>query len=154
MPQVFISYRANDEPFAAALIDRELSAHLGSYQVFRASKSIQPGDNFELALLRSVRASSVLLAVIGCRWLATMNSRVQPRLYDEPDWAHREIAEAMLHRVRVIPILVGNTDPPRATEIPADIAALATCQYLRLRYRDIAYDLARLIDELVTLLRR
>ena len=43
MSEIFINYRGSDEPYAAALIDQELSRRFGPARVFRAGRSIRPG---------------------------------------------------------------------------------------------------------------
>jgi transaldolase len=51
------------------LIDRELSARLGGDRVFLDSRSIPAGADFVEELLGRLRACSVLVVVIGPRWL-------------------------------------------------------------------------------------
>ena len=132
MAKVFVNYRAEDEPFAAALIDRELSRRFGSSEVFIASRSIRPSEDFESELLTNVRRARVLLAIIGARWLTATHGTGRLRLTDDNDWVRREIVEALSHERRVVPILVGNVGPLRPDELPAALGALARCQYLRL----------------------
>ena len=69
MSGVFINYRGDDSDTAAALIDRELSARLGSDRVFPDSRSIPAGADFVEELLGRLRACSVLVVVVGPRWL-------------------------------------------------------------------------------------
>lgn len=148
---VFINYRTEDEPFGAALVDHELSARFGSDQVFRASKSIRPGDDFAEAIPAAVRRSAALLVIMGPRWLNATDDSGRRRLDLPDDWVRLEIAEALRHRVRVIPLLV-NVDMPRPEDLPADIAALARCQYLRLHYRNSRHDISRIAEELFVLI--
>jgi hypothetical protein len=148
---VFINYRTEDEPFGAALVDHELSARFGSDQVFRASKSIRPGDDFAQAIIAAVRHAAALLVIIGPRWLTATDDSGQRRLDLSDDWVRLEIAEALRHRVRVIPLLV-NVDMPLPGDLPPDITALARCQYLRLHHRNSRHDINRLADELFDLI--
>jgi TIR domain len=141
MAKIFVNYRSDDEPFAAALVDRELSQRFGSSQVFSASGSIRPTQDFEFELLANIRRSHVLTAVVGARWLTATHETGGLRLTDGNDWVRREIVEAFSHGVRVVPVLVGNVAHLRPRELPG---ALARCQYLRLRHRDIVPDLCRL----------
>jgi hypothetical protein len=46
----------------------------------------------------------VLLVVIGPHWLTLTDEAGQRRIDDPRDWLHREIAEALHHRLRIIPI--------------------------------------------------
>jgi hypothetical protein len=136
-PTVFVNYRGADEPWAAILIDRTLTARYGPTAVFLDSRSILPGEEYPGMLLAGVRRSSVLVAVMGIRWLVGLER--------EDDWTRREIAEAFICGVRVLPVLVGELRPLRPEDLPADIAALARCQYLPLRHRDASHDLTRIV---------
>jgi O-acetyl-ADP-ribose deacetylase (regulator of RNase III) len=147
MPKVFINYRAQEQAGYAALLDRELSRRFGRDAVFRASRSVQPGSDFADEITHNLRRCAVLLAVIGPRWSATTSTSGSV----EGDWVHREIAEALAHHVRVIPILVEDAALPEWSSLPPDIAALAKCQYLRLHHRSVERDLAQVADELVRL---
>jgi hypothetical protein len=145
-PHVFISYRTGDEPFGAALIDTALCARLGPDSVFRAPRSILPGEDFAHAILNAVKKSSVLLAVIGPRWLEATDRDGRPRLHDPADWVRREILQAFHSGVRVIPVLL-NANLPQEHELPPAIAQLSSHQYLRLHHRYAPAELARLVDE-------
>ncbi|CAL9513304.1 hypothetical protein [Streptomyces sp. enrichment culture] len=52
----------------------------------------------------------------------------------------------------VIPLLVGGAKRLRPDDLPADIEALASCQYRRLSHRNADADLTGLVDDLVELL--
>jgi hypothetical protein len=151
MPIMFINYRAKEQAGYAALLDRELAERFGRDAVFRASRSIRPGDDFAREILDNLRRCRVLLAVIGPEWLA-FNQRDGDPSGAEPDWVRREISEALARGIRVIPILVEDAKMPAEAELSADIAALARCQYLRLHHRNIDNDIGRVVDELVRLL--
>lgn len=136
-PAVFINYRACDEPWAAIFLDYVLAARYGPAAVFLDNRSIPPGEDYPGALLAAVRRCSVLIAVMGIRWLAGLGG--------EADWTRREIAEALACRTRILPILVGELAPLRPEDLPPDIAPLARCQYLRLRCRDAPHDMTRIV---------
>jgi O-acetyl-ADP-ribose deacetylase (regulator of RNase III) len=144
VPKVFINYRAQEQAGYGALLDRELAERFGPDAVFRASRSIRPGDDFAKEIVRNLRLCTVLLAVIGPGWLAHGNARGT----DDDDWVRREIAEAFSAGVRVIPILVEDATMPTEAELPPDIAALARCQYLRMHHRSVDSDINRVVAEL------
>jgi len=146
--RIFINFRALDEPGFAALLQRELSRAFGSNEVFYAGVTIRPGDDFQVRLLEGVRRAAVLLAVIGSRWLTTPHASGGRAIDRETDWIRREIAEAFASGVRVIPILIDDTDLLTEAPLPADISALSRCQFLRLRHNDLEHDLARIVDSL------
>lgn len=150
MTLVFINYRRSDSAWAI-LLDRELSRQFGSDRIFQASRSIPVGADFEDWLMSHLRRSSVLLSIIGPNWSAAVDGDGQRRLLDEKDWVRREISEAFTLGIPVIPVLVDDAPKLDIAELPAEIARLARCQYLRLHYRNATYDVARLINELVGL---
>ncbi|ANZ35488.1 hypothetical protein BBK82_04735 [Lentzea guizhouensis] len=151
MPQIFVSYRSDDEPTAAVLVHRELGAHFGAEAVFLDGAAIPPGTDYTRALLEGVRTAKVLLVVIGPRWLEA-RAPGGGRALDQPgDWVRAEIAEAFRCGLTVIPLLVGAAARLGSAPLPADVAALARCQDLRLRPEDAEYDLRRLVAELEAL---
>jgi hypothetical protein len=152
VPDIFINYRNDDEAATASLIDHELSRRFGSDQVFRASKSIRKGEDYVRDLLKAVRDSQVLLAVVGSRWLTAVDEQGRKCLGNKTDWTRREILEAFKYGVRVIPVLVGRTQPLlRPTDLPPELARLANCQYHRLDHRNSEADLRKLGDDLAEL---
>lgn len=150
MAGVFISYRSDDAAWAIVL-DRELSARFGGNQVFLATRSIRPSENFIDRIFQTVRSSSVLLAVIGPAWLAA-DKNGQRRIDDDTDWVRREIAEALAAEIPIIPILTDDAIRPNAADLPDDIKRLGYCQALRLHHYNASYDLMRILDELTKLL--
>ncbi|ONI87873.1 hypothetical protein ALI144C_08015 [Actinosynnema sp. ALI-1.44] len=143
MGGVFVNFRAGDGDWAATLIARELSARFGDEHVFLASRSIRPGEDSVRTVHESLVQCDVLLTVIGSRWRDAGNSR---------DGVHTEIAEAFRHGLRVIPVFLDHMSPMAEADLPADIAALARSQYLRLSHRNDAQDLDRLVGELAGLI--
>jgi len=101
----FINYRGDDSDTAAALVDRELTARFGSDRVVLDSRSVLAGADFAEELLVRLRSCSVLLVVIGPRWLTVTDAAGHRRIDDPADWVRREITEALSHGLRVIPVL-------------------------------------------------
>jgi hypothetical protein len=148
--KIFINYRGSDAGWAVYL-DNVLSTRFGADRVFRASRSIQPSEDFIDRILSTVEASKVLVAVIGPGWLAATDRTGRRALDGEDDWVRREIAYAFDKQVPVLPLLVDDTAPLRPDDLPHDIAQLARCQYLRMSYRSAETDTGRLSAELVGL---
>src|SRR5215470_3143295 len=145
---IFINYRGDDSETVAVLIDRELSAQFGSDRVFLDSRSIPAGTDFAEELLGRVRAGSVLLVVIGPRWLTMTDATGRRRIDDPADWVRREISEALTQRLRVIPVLTNDAQLPTETDLPEDIAGLSRRQHVSLRRRHIPLDLAFLVEQI------
>jgi hypothetical protein len=81
--------------------------------VFQDVDSIRPGDDFAAEIEAAVGACSVLLAVIGPRWL-TVEGDSGRRLDDPQDWVRLEIEAAIQRRVRIIPVLIDDARMPVA----------------------------------------
>lgn len=147
-PSLFLSYRRCDEPWAVALLDVELSRRFGDHAVFLDNRSVPAGAAFDEALLAAVRASEVLIVVIGERWL-TASDHHGRRLVDSPkDWVRREIVTAFETGATVLPVLLGDVSPVRAEMLPPPLRRLAFCQAVRLRPSDLRQDLAALAARL------
>jgi Effector-associated domain 1/TIR domain len=149
MTGVFINYRGDDSQTAAALIDRELTARFGSNNVFMDSRSIPAGVDFAEELLGRLRTCSVVLVVIGPRWLTLTDAAGRPRISDPQDWIRREIVAAFSFGLRVIPVLIDGGKLPAEAELPADIAGLSRRQYVPLRRRYAAIDLDYLVEQII-----
>lgn len=149
---VFINYRGEDSHSYGALLYTELERTFGEGRVFLDAESIPAGADFVEALVGHVRSARAVLAVIGPRWLTAADPTTGRRRIDDPDdWIRRELVEAFVIGVRVIPVLTDDADLPREAELPADIAALSRCQYRHLRRREPTADLARIVADLISL---
>lgn len=144
MPDVFINYRTGDGEKTAHLLEKELSAILGGEErIFRATRSIKPGQRFPEELLGNVRRSTVLLAVIGPNWTQS------PGLRDEDDWVRRELLEAFALGIPVVPVLEGHrTKRIGRAELPVELAWLTEIQSMHVDLEDLQADLTRLVARL------
>ena len=89
-------------------------------------EAIGPGEDFVKAMSAAISSCPVFLAVIGTQWLSLAARDGTRRLDDEHDHVRSEIVEALQRGVRVIPVLVQNAGMPRADDLPAPLAALAS----------------------------
>jgi serine protease Do len=149
--RVFISYRTRDGDWAARLIYEKLSIRFGADQVFYASRSMKPGDDFPQVIQRQLASIDVLLAVIGSQWEDAANEFGERRLDKDDDYVRHEIRTAFTRKVRVIPVLLDGRAELSESDLPEDIVALARRQYLRLHHRGEG-GLAELVERLTMLL--
>ncbi|WP_019544334.1 toll/interleukin-1 receptor domain-containing protein [Streptomyces sulphureus] len=148
MPEVFVNYRTHDGDKTAAHLAEKLASRFGDDLVFRASSSIRPGAAYPAEILDSLRSCSVVVAVVGPRWL-TYPDAAAPALAQEEDWVRRELLEALVRGIPIVPLLDGRTTPRLVrAELPADLADLADLQYLRWDTRTVETDAQRVGDEL------
>jgi hypothetical protein len=145
---IFINYRGRDSRSYGALLYLELSRRFGPENVFLDCESIPAGADYAEQLLDRVRLARVVLAVIGPGWLAGGGLRRRPRIRETTDWTRRELVEAFVAGVRVIPVLTDDAELPTWRQLPSCLAPLSRCQYRRLRCREASADLARIGNDL------
>lgn len=115
--RIFIGYRRQETAayVASTLYDR-LSDHFGKGHVFKDINSIRLGEDFVAAIIEAVESCSVLLALIGDRWLTITDGEGRRRLDDPNDYVRLEIEAALRRNIPVIPILVGAARIPYEDE--------------------------------------
>ncbi|WP_143467028.1 toll/interleukin-1 receptor domain-containing protein [Lentzea kentuckyensis] len=141
---LFISFRVGDGEDKAAWLDAELNTIFGKNGVFRSSRSISLGHDYEPIMWGAVENCSAMIVVIGDKWLTEFG----PRLFEPDDVVRREVATALSAGKPVIPVLGHGGRMHRAHELPEDLAELANHQYIRLTYRD-PHMLPGLVDRLI-----
>jgi hypothetical protein len=148
MTGIFLCYRAGDDAYAAALLDEKLSHTFGADQVFRASRSIPPGESYSDAIMRAIKECETMLVLIGPNWTRHADDAGVVLLSRPDDWVRTEIATALSSDVRVIPVLLSRTARLNEADLPADVAPLAHRQYLRFEHRTVEDDFSRLVNAL------
>jgi hypothetical protein len=133
MPKIFISYRTSDESFAAVHLDDHLCARFGAENIFRDSRAIPPGKDFERELWDALEVCRLLIVVVGRGW-------VTDRLHSPDDYVRREIAFALKRNIDAMPVLVGGAPLPDPSDLPEDIRALHLRQYRRMHARSSKSD--------------
>jgi hypothetical protein len=121
--KVFISYRRGDAAGFAHTIHDRLVENLPKEQVFMDVVGIEPRADFVDKLKSTVNQCSVLLALIGKRWLGE-NGEGKPRVHDPNDWVRAEVSTAIERGVRVIPVMLDGTGMPAAESLPEDLRPL------------------------------
>jgi hypothetical protein len=147
MAEIFLSYRRQDSQSATGRLADDLEAHFGDERVFR-DHEIAAGDDFVAAIRRSVESSTVVLAIVGPRWLTATDAEGRRRLDDRDDFVRLEIELALAAGVAVVPVLVDGATMPSAAELPASLAAFARCQAVELSDRRWRFDVASLMASL------
>jgi hypothetical protein len=147
MAEIFLSYRRQDSQSATGRLADRLEAHFGDARVFR-DHEIAAGENFVEAIRRSVESSTVVLAIVGRRWLDANDAEGRRRLDDPADFVRLEIELALQARVPVVPVLVEGATMPAADELPPSLAGFARCQAVELSETRWQYDFDRLVATL------
>ncbi|MFD7653609.1 hypothetical protein ACFV4N_06480 [Actinosynnema sp. NPDC059797] len=121
---------------------------MGRENVFRASRSVAPGESYAEVITEALELCDTALVVIGRTWQEHFEENVDRAARDEDDWVRVEVATAPRRGKRVIPLLLSRASRLTARGLPDDISELAFKQYLEFEHRDIDADLALLLKAL------
>jgi WD40 repeat protein len=123
MPKITISYRrADSEAMTGRIFDR-LIAYYGRDAIFRDIDNIPAGIDFRQHINETLLKTSVLLAIVGPKWLGS--SRGGERINEESDPVRVEVETALRRRVPIIPVLIGKTDMPGTDQLPPSLKDFA-----------------------------
>lgn len=149
MPKIFISYRRDDNAYAAQGIYSALRDHFGPESIVFDVDTIPLGTDFRKYLNDEVSKCGVLLAVIGDQWTKILNDRI-----DEPnDFVRIEIQAALKRGIPVVPVLLGKASMPNEKNLPPELAELAWKQATEVRAgKDLDSHIKRLVSGLEELL--
>jgi TIR domain len=146
--RIFISYRRADSAGHAGRLRDDLTRLLGA-TVFMDVADIAPGDEFERVIETELNSCGAVLAVIGARWRDAFHAAREGK-----DYVRLELHQALEHAgVTVVPVLVQAATLPSATELPEDIAGLASRQAFAIRDDRWSDDVAYLARRLRTTLK-
>ena len=146
MANIFISYRRDDSLATAGRIRDRLVQAFGRNRVFVDVDDIPHGQDFVKVLQGKVAECSVLLAIIGPRWLDARDNAGARRLDDPEDFVGIEISSALARDdIAVIPVLVDGARMPTPAELPVKLKMLSRRNAIELRNTQFGSDADRLI---------
>jgi hypothetical protein len=105
-------------------------------------EDILPGQNFEQAIEQTMAKCDHMLAVVGPRWLQSL----QARAAGGEDFVHHEISVALARGMTVIPVLVGGATMPTGDQLPPSLTTFSRCQAVEVRDNHFDGDAARIVD--------
>ena len=143
--RVFVSYRRSDAQGWAGHLQESLSQAFGESLLFFDLISIAPGEDFVAAITRSISAQGVVIALIGPTWLTAAHPDGRCRLDAPDDVVRAELETALGVGARVIPVLVGGAEMPKAAALPESLRRLAQRNALELTDARWQYDVDRLV---------
>jgi len=152
MRGIFISYRRDDAEGQAARLFDDLSAHFGRDAVFVDVAGIRKGLDFRRIIEEHVASCSVLLVMIGKRWLSATDSQGRRRLDDSNDFVRLETAAALSRDIPIVPVLVQDAVMPTEQELPDALKELAFRSGTELTHARWDADVRLLIEDLKPLL--
>jgi hypothetical protein len=142
--RIFISYRREDTRWVAGRLADSLVQYFGDERVFRDIEGIGGGADFGEVIHETLGAADAAVIVIGSEWLNATDETGQRRLDDPGDWVAREIAATLEAGIPVYPVLVEDTQMPRAGELPERLQPLTRYHAVSISDQRWASDVARL----------
>jgi hypothetical protein len=154
--QVFISYRRTDAQSASRQLAEALKLRFGQHDVFFDTRDIAAGVEWRSDTVERVKASDVVLAVIGPHWAAATDERARRSLLDpaDEDVVRLEIETAFAHGAIVIPVLVDDAEMPVREALPRPFRPLADVQAQTLHHASWDRDVEALAEALAHLAAR
>ena len=125
MPAIFISYRKEDTPGAAAHLHKNLSETFGPGTVYMDVARSQPGRDVRQVVEEHLDSTLVVLVIIGQEWASATNDTGQRKLDNPGDVVRIEAAAALKRSIPVIPVLVQGAGMVQPAELPPELADLA-----------------------------
>jgi hypothetical protein len=145
--EVYLCCRSNDATSDVAPLYDRLSAEFPG-----CVSSDHFGTKRILDFFSRTTASSVVLVIIGKRWLTLADAEGTPLIQSPNDFIRSKIASSLEAQARIIPILVDGAEMPSEYFLPADIGALARIKPVELTGKTYDQTLALLIEILHALL--
>lgn len=122
--RIFLSYRRDDSAGHTGRLYDRLKDLLGAERIFMDIEGIAPGADFARVIEARIQAADVVLVVMGPAWLTAVNAAGERRLEQADDFVRMEIATALRHGKRVIPVLVAGASLPAVAALPQPLHAL------------------------------
>lgn len=150
---IFISYRREDSEWAAGRVADSLMREFGEDRVFLDTSSIRPGKDFPKVIKDRIKATNIMLVIIGKRWLiASHDESGIRRLDDEEDYVRWEIALALDENLEIIPVLIDGVQMPRRNFLPTLLERLVDKNAYDLNAKRYRRDMKSLIEELAVIM--
>src|SRR5215472_12920241 len=129
MTNIFIAYRREDSADISGRIYDRLVALYGQRHIFKDVNSLQAGQRFPAKLENAITERTVMLVIIGQRWLPTLRER----LNDPNDFGRIEIEIALRQHATIVPLLVQGATMPSQEQLPPSVSDLANFHAMNIR---------------------
>jgi len=152
---IILSYRREDSLDVSGRLYDRLVEKFGQPKVFKDVDSIEYGRDFRTEIHNSIGDCSVLLAIIGPKWLKAQDEEGESRLFNEQDYVRIEIETAFSQNLVIIPVLINNAIMPKPEDLPPSLRELSFRHAIQVRPDpDFHPDVNRLIRSLEAELNR
>ena len=151
--RIFINYRREDSAADALAIASYLGSKFGPNRVFIDVDRLRPGEIFQEQLENRLATCTVMLTLIGPKWIDVTNLAGERRLDDPQDWVRLEIERALARKIVVIPVLTGGASLPKAADLPEGLKPLIERHAAVVRTNSFRTDMAGLVRDMGEVMR-
>lgn len=123
---IFICYRRDDSIDEAVYLRAVLARRFGADKIFRDMDSLKLGSQFPEVIKNTLANASVVIVLIGEKWLTVKSKTGQARIKTKNDYVRLEIETALQLGKHIMPVLLDGAQHPAKEQLPASIARLAT----------------------------
>jgi TolA-binding protein len=149
MGKIFISYRRSDSADATGRIYDRLIRHFSRSQIFKDVDNIPAATNYKAVIMDSMRASNILLLIIGRDWVSSKDEKGNTRLLLPEDPIRFEIEHAISQGLTIFPVLVENAKMPDKDDLPESIQSISFQNAVPVRPDpDFDNDIKKLVEAL------
>jgi hypothetical protein len=149
MGKIFISYRRSDSADATGRIYDRLIRHFSRSQIFKDVDNIPAATNYKSVIMDSMRASNILLLIIGRDWVSSKDEKGNTRLLLPEDPIRFEIEHAISQGLTIFPVLVENAKMPEKDDLPESIQSISFQNAVPVRPDpDFDNDIKKLVEAL------
>lgn len=145
---IFISYRREDSRHAAGRILDALAVDHPRSSLFMDVDNIALGFDFRTELDKRLKRCEIMLVVMGSKWLDATDGQGRRRLDQPDDFVRMEVEMALNRNIRVVPIMLDDTDLPAAEDLPESLRPLVHRQGTRIQHESFMKDVERLAEGL------
>lgn len=128
---LFISYRRSANANALAQIEQVLVDAFGAAHVFLDKEAIRGGDAWARRITEALRTAPAVLVLYSAEWRGAVpgDPGGAARIDDASDWVRKELVIAHQHRRPLLPLIIDDSKPPSANELPRELVFLAQAQF-------------------------
>lgn len=140
---IFISYRRSDSQGMAGRIYDRLTGQFNKREFFFDVDDIPAGDDFVRVVEAAIDRSDVMLVIIGKDWSSKLHKQEGGE-----DFVLLEVKLALEKNIRIIPVLINDSQMPEAGSLPEEIKALSKKNAVQIRHSRFEKDIQGLVAEL------
>jgi TIR domain len=129
--KIFISYRRASNQWAIERLFEVLADKFGADDVFFDRVAIEPGADWLASLDREIAQASAVILVFSKEWAGDKPDG--SRRIDQPDdMVRRELITANRHGRPIFPVIIDDSAPPNASQLPEGLRFVLKRQFLKL----------------------